>query len=591
MPRWPWRNGEETETDKANTALKQHGESSSSPGSEAASEGEHSGLFPLADTSADAENAVDIVAVHGLQGHWDTTWTGRAGKNWLRDFLPQQLRDVGIAARILSLGYDSRTAFTKAILDIEVVADMLLDRLEGIWDSQQEQSRPLILISHSLGGIVVKKAIIRAHERSQHYGLLLQHASFTAHLLQNYQLGFGTNPGFADALKRNTPTLADISRQFVERAAWLSIQTFYETERWGNQMVVDRDSAVLNLSNEIAVGVPDANHQTVCKFEQVNSQRYTTVWHAVRKMCRDALVKRVSVMGAHETVQREDTGLPALGDRGRASLKYTKDPEADSQRAQQRKIGESHPCFAGHKNAQKIDRKESLTAPVKASICNWVFETPSYVSWARRPGTDTFLVHGSDRKIVSYAVMVQSYHLYCKQNDFQRPLLCYFKCDANRSPPTDGVQILKSILTQLHVNIDEIMQSIRIKDQDDPESSQNLTVQQNLWEKCEESLIRIMDRELLLIIERLEDCESESKVALLEAIITHLKAPGKHSSWGLHRWFFTCQSEDALSRNILSSGIVFDIDTYRPLMKPADDFGEYYSSYKRHDSSWKGILK
>ena len=95
--------------------------------------------------------------MHGLGGHWDDTWTGTANKNWLRDFLPQQLQDTGIVARILSFGYDSRTAFAKAIVDIKDVADMLLDRIEGIRDSDQEQSRPLIFVAHSLGGIIVKK--------------------------------------------------------------------------------------------------------------------------------------------------------------------------------------------------------------------------------------------------------------------------------------------------------------------------------------------------------------------------------------------------------------------------------------------------
>ena len=62
-------------------------------------------------------------------------------------------------------------------------------------------------------------------------------ASFAAHILQFGQLGWGTNTKFVEALKRNSPTFADISRQFVERAVSLTIRTFFETERWGNQIV------------------------------------------------------------------------------------------------------------------------------------------------------------------------------------------------------------------------------------------------------------------------------------------------------------------------------------------------------------------
>jgi len=78
-------------------------------------------------------------------------------KNWLKDFLPFQLRDAGITTRVLSYGYDSDTAFTKAVTDIDDVAGMLLDRLVGERQSAEEKSRAIIFVAHSLGGIVVKK--------------------------------------------------------------------------------------------------------------------------------------------------------------------------------------------------------------------------------------------------------------------------------------------------------------------------------------------------------------------------------------------------------------------------------------------------
>lgn len=62
-------------------------------------------------------------------------------------------------------------------------------------------------------------------------------ATFGAKLLQLGQLGFGTNPNFVDALQKNSQEFANISAQFVERAVPLSIRTFYETERIGNQLV------------------------------------------------------------------------------------------------------------------------------------------------------------------------------------------------------------------------------------------------------------------------------------------------------------------------------------------------------------------
>jgi hypothetical protein len=57
--------------------------------------------------------------------------------------------------------------------------------------------------------------------------------------------------------------------------------------------IVDRDSAVLNLANEVAVEVAQANHQTICKFERDNGQKYIPVWHALRLLCRRALVNQM----------------------------------------------------------------------------------------------------------------------------------------------------------------------------------------------------------------------------------------------------------------------------------------------------------
>jgi hypothetical protein len=93
-----------------------------------------------------------IVAVHGLGGGWDTTWTDENGKLWLRDFLPLDLP----RARIMSYGYNAHTGFSKAVTDISDVAISLLDRLDYERPSPQHK-RPVIFISHSLGGIIVKK--------------------------------------------------------------------------------------------------------------------------------------------------------------------------------------------------------------------------------------------------------------------------------------------------------------------------------------------------------------------------------------------------------------------------------------------------
>ena len=54
---------------------------------------------------------VSIVAIHGLDGHREETWSTEDGVLWLRDLLPSGLPN----ARILSYGYDADTHSTECV--------------------------------------------------------------------------------------------------------------------------------------------------------------------------------------------------------------------------------------------------------------------------------------------------------------------------------------------------------------------------------------------------------------------------------------------------------------------------------------------
>lgn len=97
-----------------------------------------------------------IVAVHGLGGDWEATWTD-ADSNclWLRDFVPQQF--LGMNLRIWSFGYDSKTAFTNSVADIDDAAKALIDALDGERRGNNSRKNLIIFVAHSLGGIIVKR--------------------------------------------------------------------------------------------------------------------------------------------------------------------------------------------------------------------------------------------------------------------------------------------------------------------------------------------------------------------------------------------------------------------------------------------------
>lgn len=57
-------------------------------------------------------SAVDIIAVHGLNGNANKTWTHPNGKLWLKDFLPTALP----GARIFTYGYDAKVSALARVL-------------------------------------------------------------------------------------------------------------------------------------------------------------------------------------------------------------------------------------------------------------------------------------------------------------------------------------------------------------------------------------------------------------------------------------------------------------------------------------------
>ena len=83
---------------------------------------------PVLDDDFGETYDLDVIAIHGLNGHPRDTWTyGEAEGQvfWLQDFLPKALP----GARIFTYGYDSDLFWSSSIGDINTYAKGLLDHL------------------------------------------------------------------------------------------------------------------------------------------------------------------------------------------------------------------------------------------------------------------------------------------------------------------------------------------------------------------------------------------------------------------------------------------------------------------------------
>lgn len=76
-----------------------------------------------------------VVAIHGLDGHPEQSWTTKKGTLWLRDLLPQKLPH----ARVLTYGYDAYTRGRKQLAN-ESIHDLAKDLVSSLTLKRQVTS-------------------------------------------------------------------------------------------------------------------------------------------------------------------------------------------------------------------------------------------------------------------------------------------------------------------------------------------------------------------------------------------------------------------------------------------------------------------
>ncbi|KAK4163853.1 hypothetical protein QBC43DRAFT_318827 [Cladorrhinum sp. PSN259] len=273
------------------------------------SEDSREGLIPLKgfDDSTGSKPRVDVIAIHGLNGHPIRTWK-EDNVIWFAKFLPSTLPELDL--RISTFGYNSQVLGGGSVLRVRDFATQLLASLHGRRSETSTERVPLVFICHSLGGIVFKKMITIAHERQSLYSSVIDSSKGVAffgtpHCGSNVAnasrvvrdiISFCTAGTFrADLLRnleRSSDELVEIAAQFVERAVRLHIVTVYEGRSVGaavGPVVVGRGSAVLNLPNEHLIPI-DADHRAICRFANQYDARFESILPTIRNMIRESIV-------------------------------------------------------------------------------------------------------------------------------------------------------------------------------------------------------------------------------------------------------------------------------------------------------------
>ncbi|KAF2003883.1 hypothetical protein P154DRAFT_519784 [Amniculicola lignicola CBS 123094] len=237
-------------------------------------------------------HGIDIIFVHGLGSNPDTTW-GPKGTCWVSDFLPQDIpaafhKDV----RIFFYNYDSYWKRDAVQARLWSLGKSLLDRITlEIRGTEEEQTRNLVFVGHSYGGLVIKQALIQA-STSQTFANVAEHTravfflgtphrgssfstwgSIAARALQP----LGSNPLLLQEVVYDSLSLRDLHEGFENALSnKLQVVNFYEQRKtrilklwflqWEEWCVREQSATYSKVEN---IGLP-VDHYGLNKFSSKN---------------------------------------------------------------------------------------------------------------------------------------------------------------------------------------------------------------------------------------------------------------------------------------------------------------------------------
>ncbi|KAF7914114.1 uncharacterized protein EAF01_000520 [Botrytis porri] len=275
----------------------------------------HLNPIPVLPKNGESPYKLDIVALHGIKGDAFKTWTEKnedGVKNmWLRDQLPNELP----GARIFSFGYDANVLFSRGTGTIEDFATALLEDLLRERSNDKNRKRRIIFICHSMGGIVVKKALIRAfniklyrnifeltsailflatpHMGSDETKLPLLISKFANGLLALPMRFSGrVRDELITPLSRGSSVLIETQDEFKRLKLYdgIRVASFLEMDICSGLkgLVVDEESAQLHIPDERVVKMHGCDHRNICRFTGPESSSYKSVWGILKVYADEA---------------------------------------------------------------------------------------------------------------------------------------------------------------------------------------------------------------------------------------------------------------------------------------------------------------
>lgn len=220
---------------------------------------------------------------------------------WPQEWLPRDpaFKDV----RVHSFGYDSDWIKGKdSCLSVHHFGKALLGEMDTSPYLANTETT-IVLIGHSMGGLVIKKAYMLARQDTACKGLVKRiHAicfvatphrgAGSAKLLSNILHAAYSSRAYISDLKRSSGTIQSINDEFRNYSADVHLWSFYETQKLKigvfSTLIVDPDSATLGYREEKQIPMT-ADHRSICKFEAVTDPNYVVIRNSLASIVNEIL--------------------------------------------------------------------------------------------------------------------------------------------------------------------------------------------------------------------------------------------------------------------------------------------------------------